>query len=57
MTTHELGELMMAPTAGQTDDKGPRPSRPAHVIVDRLNTEGIRNISFTKEARTALVIE
>ena len=49
MTTHEPGDLMMASTASQTDDKGPRPSRTAHVIVGRLKTEGMRNISFMKK--------
>ena len=49
MTTHEPGDLMMAPTAGQTDDKGPRPSRPGRVIMGRLKTEGMRNISFTRK--------
>ena len=49
MMTHEPGDLMMAPMAGQADDKGPRPSRPGHVIVGWLKTEGMRNISFMKK--------
>ena len=40
---------MMALTAGQTDDKGPRPSRLGRVIMGRLKREGMRNISFTRK--------
>ena len=49
VATHEPGDLMMAPMAGQVDNKGPRPSRPVHVMVGRLKTEGMRNISFTRK--------